>query len=540
MGALSDYYAQLESGAQAAKSSMWDRISNGYVDMETYLQDAKRNFYGNPTEDQLRRERQREKDAYIQASQQRLDAQNPAISSSPGLYEKLKSDWRDAANFDYTGREDVAPQYTLDAYGVASPIQPAPAQQAPQQQAAEQQGPALPAVPEGWNQSGQAPEQLSPETMAALTPEERIAQSQGFVPAKVEVVHPAITGAIEEASKRIAPTTERSKKRLETTPVVDAAFEEMLKSVPAKFRPLSRMIKNENIQRQEQQRAEIAQAGQSIEQYRRAKHASIETGFSKLPPEAFQYGAVNYELNQQKALADRNAAMDAAQLSVYGMEPTAASERLKILRDQIDSQYKDSTKPFEETDQYKRAMNAKDSLQKDIQKQNNFTGALKVMQEMLASGKINEATEFGRATVAQMQNSLINDNALQTTEMLIRYYGLLSPDLLNQLQSKSPFNLNNLVYGSLTNSEKSKQIEELSKDKGFIKTLVESAYKSNPQKFLQAAVTTHNVNADALNSAIRDRVIKPTSHKIANIAELPKLPQFESINDLVDKYYKNN
>jgi len=186
MSALDDYYAQLESEAKNAKSSIFDKIANGYIDMETYLQDAKRNLYGNPSEDQLRRELQRQKNADILASQERVDASNPSVNYSPGLFEKLKSDWRDAANFDWRNRENVAPQYQLDVYGnISAPTPPQPALEFSSTRPVDVRAHA---IPEGWQQSGQAPEQLSQETLAALIPEERAAQAQGYVPAKVQIV----------------------------------------------------------------------------------------------------------------------------------------------------------------------------------------------------------------------------------------------------------------------------------------------------------------------------------------------------------------
>jgi len=354
MGAITDYINQLEAEAQIAKSKMWSGIENAYAGFENYLSGKKSDFYGGqPTEEQMRLKRQQIKDQYIQATQEMRDREMPAISEPIDRQSRVQLPERDPLVYPQQGAtvsdqelqalsdkqrleeqaKYLAQQQAVDqaarqsanaAEGrsatrqvMRAPMQyqqpsPAPAEQPAAPMQGPMQEPPAPQIPMGWQPTEAASGQVSPETAAALTPEERFAVAQGYTPARAEAVHPVITSALNQASARVAEITRQPGRKVETTPVVNAAFEEMLNMAPAELRPMFRSIKAANAEKAAQQQSILQNTAQQIEVQRRRELASIDAGVKSLPAEAFQYEAVKYDIDRAKALAERKAALNAA------------------------------------------------------------------------------------------------------------------------------------------------------------------------------------------------------------------------------------
>lgn len=403
--------------------------------------------------------------------------------------------------------------------------QPSPAQV--EQPAAPMQGPLqeppMPQVPAGWQPTEASSGQVSAETAAALTPEERFAVAQGYTPARAEAVHPAITSALNQASARVAEITKQPGRKVETTPVVNAAFEEMLKMAPEELRPMFRSIKIANAEKAAQQQSILQNTAQQIEVQRRRELASIDAGVKSLPPEAFQYDAVKYDIDRAKALAERKAALNAAELSVYGMEPTAADNRLKNLKDEINKEFEDKIKPFDTTPQYKGAMAEKAKISEKLFMHGKLFQEIKTLEEYVKSGDVTRATQFAKSTVAQTMNSLINSNAIQLSEMLIRYPGLLTADEKSQLAGRGIFDVSNKVRAIFDKSDNYKLAEALKGDKGLLDKVLKRASDADPMSFIASAIDSANANARALNSHVTEFIEKPTSNKIAGIKPIPEI-----------------
>jgi len=556
MGALEDYINQLEAEAQIAKSKMWSGVENAFVGFENYLSGKKSDFYGGqPTEEQMRLKRQQIKDQYIQATQEMRDREMPAISEPIDRQSRVQLPERDPLVYPQQGTtvsdqelqalsdkqrleeqakylaqqqavDQVARQSVNAAEGRAATrqVMRAPMQYQP---VAPIQGPVqeppAPQIPMGWQPTEASSGQVSPETAAALTPEERFAVAQGYTPARAEAVHPAITSALNQASARVAEITRQPGRKVETTPVVNAAFEEMLNMAPAELRPMFRSIKIANSERAAQQQSILQNTAQQIEVQRRRELASIDAGVKSLPPEAFQYEAVKYDIDRAKALAERKAALNAAELSVYGMEPTAADNRLKNLKDEINKQFEDKVKPFDTTPQYKGAMAEKAKISEKLLMQGKFYQEIKTLEEYVKSGDVTRATQFAKSTVAQTMNSLINSNAIQLSEMLIRYPGLLTADEKSQLAGKGIFDVSNKVRAIFDKSNNYKLAEALKGDKGLLDKVLKRASDADPMSFIASAIDSANANARALNSHVTQYIEKPTSDKIAGIQPIPEI-----------------
>jgi hypothetical protein len=553
MGALEDYFNQLEAEAQIAKSKMWSGVENAFVGFENYLSGKKSDFYGGqPTEEQMRLKRQQIKDQPIQATQEMRDSEIPAMPEPVARKSRIQLPEKDPLAYPTQGttvsdqqlqalsdkqRLEEQAKYLMHQQMVdeaarqmvnASENRPeirqvmkAPA--AIQIQPGPLQEPPTPNIPAGWQLNEAPQEQLSQETLAFLTPEERFAVAQGYTPARVEAVHPAITSALNQASSRVTEITRQPERRVETTPVVNAAFEEMLKMAPEELRPMFRSIKATNAEKAAQQQSILQNAAQQIEVQRRREHAAIDAGIKTLPPEAFQYDAVKYDIDRAKALAERKAALNAAELSVYGMEPTAAENRLKNLKDEINKQFEDKIKPFDTTPQYKAAMAEKAKISEKLLMQTKFAEQINAIKGYMQKGEIDRATQYAKAEVAQTMNSLINSNAIQLSEMLIRYPGLLTADEKDQLAGKGVFNPSNKLRAIFDKSEAYKAAEAIKENPGFLKRITERASSADPISFIASAIDSANTNARALNSQVSQFIEKPTSPKIAGIAPIPEI-----------------
>lgn len=392
------------------------------------------------------------------------------------------------------------------------------------------QEPPAPAIPEGWNQAAAPQEKLAPETLAEMSPQERYAYAQGYTPPAVQAVAPV---AQEPASPLIPERAQQPEpRRLQTNPAVNSAFEEMLKTAPKELQPMFRAIKQSSTERGAAMREAANQALQQIEQYRNAEHQSIKAGIDELTktnPVQLQYGAVQHAIARDQALADKNAELAKAQIMVQGMDPTAAAEQLKQERERINEKYKSAVQEFDQTPQYKQAMEAKAAMRKEITDQTNLENQIEQLRGYIDEGKTEEAAKYARATVAQTVNSLRNQNAIQTTEMFIRYADLLDGQTRASLTNKwlTPDLWARLAQSVYSKGDADKVVGEIQKDPEGFKSILQKALSARPQEFLRSTIDTANANAASLNDTLTQYVIKPTSQKTAGIELFKPIPKYE-------------
>lgn len=401
------------------------------------------------------------------------------------------------------------------------------------------QEPPAPQIPAGWTPSQAPQEALSQETLAALTPQERFAVSQGYAPEKAQGVQGAVNFAqpldfapAQETASPLIPARQSQQpapRRIEAPPAVNAAFEEMLKNAPKELQSQFRAIRAATDQRAIARREAAAQAMQQFENYRIAKHRAIDEGVQIAEKEGLTaYGKTQHDIARDRAMTEKEYELAQAQLQAQGMDPTAAADFLKNAKENINDKYKDAIKPFEETDQYKRAMNSLDSMGKEIRDHNNLVSQIDQLKEYLDNGKIDEANRYAKSTVAQTVNSLRNQNAIQTTEMLIRYADLLDPQTRASLTGKwmGPDLLAKLIQGTLSAKDKEEAGKRAKQNPEGIKELLGEAIRAKPENFLQTTIDTSNANAASLNQALTDFVIRPTSQKLAKVELFQMTPNY--------------
>lgn len=597
MGALEDYINQIEASAQNAKSKMWSNIEGSYAGFENYLAGKKADFYGGqPTEEQLRLKRQQIKDQYIQATQEMRDREMPAMPEPVARQSRIQLPEKDPLAYPAQGvtvsdqqlqalsdkqRLEEQAKYLMHQQMVdeaarqmvnasenrpeirqvmkapaAIQIQPGPLQEFP-----------TPNIPAGWQLDEAPQEQLSQETLAFLTPEERFAVAQGYVPAKAQATTntvdfsqaafsnppatlavapvravargamPLPTGTQEQTPRAsglfpdgIAQNTQS--KRVEAPSVVGSAYEQMLKYAPEDLQPMLRDVRAANTQRMAARREAAAQTMQQVEAYRQQEHQDIDAGEQEAKAaNQYIYGEVQHNIKRDRALADKNAEMAIAELSAQGMESSAASEFLKQSREKINDKYKEASQPFENTDQYKRAMTVRDSMRKEVTDQFNLESQIDQLKDYLGRGKVEDAARYAKSTIAQTVNSLRNQNAIQTTEMLIRYADLLDAQTRASLTGKwiGADLIGKLATGIFSEKDAQAIAKRTQENPEKFSEMLGQAFRASPEKFLTTTIDTANANAAAINDSLTNFVIKPTSQRAAAVELFREIPHWTPV-----------
>ncbi|CAB4136124.1 hypothetical protein UFOVP917_42 [uncultured Caudovirales phage] len=385
-----------------------------------------------------------------------------------------------------------------------------------------EQGPPAPMAPD-WVPPVGAPEQYPPEALAAMTPQEQAAAQAGYTPPKVLPV----LNMIDEArvNSPVKAVVLPAAKRIATTPAVDTAYEEMLKLAPAEYRPMFKALREKSQMDKAQRQDALNQMASEVENQRQRRLDQIEKAVNNLPEQAHQYGAIRYNVNREVAMANRKADLAAAELAVQGMDRAAAADHLKNAKDEIDVKYKDAIKSFEQTEEAKQAIARKDKLSEKVIKQQNLIEQIDKMQEYMANGDIEKARQLGASQVAQTMNSLISDNAIQLSEMLIKFPSLLTQDMKNELAGKGIFAPSSIIRG-LWNAPESESYLKKAGDyfQGDKKTaigIIKAYTSANPASFIQTAIDAANANGTALNKYMNENVVKPTSPDFAKWTDFP-------------------
>jgi hypothetical protein len=284
-----------------------------------------------------------------------------------------------------------------------------------------------------------------------------------------------------------------------------ASYANLMQFVPPQARP---MVEAAQKMRAEQAAAfgqQLAQQQSMLDQQRALKQAEIDKAASEIPDEVKQYPAFQHDVRRQKILADMDYARQSARLGVYGQPVNVAEQRLKQV-DQDLERYKDIAKPFEETQQYKDADKNWTEL-KDVGKRINLvTSAVNKAEELLATDE-QAALRHMRTNLIKPLNSILSNDAIQLSEMLIRYNDLLNAPETSQLANKSIFNPTTWFnkYNDAPEARKGELLEELTS----------KVFNANPRRFLETAINGVNGYMDGYNTMLKQQVIDTTSPGVA-------------------------
>jgi len=358
----------------------------------------------------------------------------------------------------------------------------------------------------GWTPS-QAQESISEETLASLTPQERYAVEQGYVPPRAEVVQ-----RVQSTQPQVAPA-----KVVQTSPAVNSAFEEMLKSAPPELQPMFRALKASSDQRTIARKGMAQQAIQFVEEQRQAKHESIDAG-EKIAADSGRlgYAAVQHAIRRERAMTDKNAEMLNAELSVQGMEPTAASEFLKDARNRISEKYKEDIVPFSQSEQYKNARTIAqekdtgsqgqmiDLLYNTVNTINDLTAPKDMSPEDQDAYLRREKASRIKTFLTQLVNSAKgSSDAEQSTEVLRRAFDIFTYPEIQALKNQGLLNPSGIL--SYLSSREGKNVFDK----------IANSMTANPDAYLTKVKEIHDDLAKTYNGRMIRQVFVPTSPKIA-------------------------
>lgn len=164
-------------------------------------------------------------------------------------------------------------------------------------------------------------------------------------------------------------------------------------------------------------------------------------------------------------------------------------------------------KPIEETAQYKSAEKNWDGGLREARKRIAYNVAQAQKAQELMEIDPQAALIHMRSNLIKPLNSILSNDAIQLSEMIVRYPDLMSGAELAQLGGKSLLNPTIIANKFLSLDEK---VQANIVDK-FTKALAEA----NPQRFLETAINGINGYVGSFNKDITDQVITPTSPSIA-------------------------
>lgn len=252
-----------------------------------------------------------------------------------------------------------------------------------------------------------------------------------------------------------------------------------------------------------QQRLAQQQAG--LDEQRMVRQAEIDQAINGLSDDEKKFPAVMHDLARERALIDLDYRRRSTGLRTFGM-PSGEAERTMKMEEESLKPLSEMAKPFEETIQYKTADKNWNEL-KDVGKRINLvTSAVNKAEELFATDE-QAALRHMRTNLIKPLNSILSNDAIQLSEMLIRYNDLLNAPETAQLANKSIFNPTTWFnkYNDAPEARKGELLNELT----------DKVFSANPRRFLDTAINGVNGYMDGYNSMLKQQVIDTTSPGVA-------------------------
>lgn len=249
----------------------------------------------------------------------------------------------------------------------------------------------------------------------------------------------------------------------------------------------------------------LAQQQTALDDQRFLRQSEIDQAVSELSDDEKKFPAVMHDLARERAIIDIEHKRRSAALRTFGL-PSGEAERAMKVEEESLQPLKEMAKPFEETTQYKTA-------------EKNWAGLKNVKERVgLVLGSVNKAQELMdvdegaalrhmKTNLIKPLNSILSNDAIQLSEMLIRYNDLLNAPETAQLGGKSVFNPTTW-FNKYTQSEDNKKPEMLAE-------LTDKVFQANPKRFLETAINGVNGYIDGYNNMLQEQVISPTSPGLA-------------------------
>lgn len=258
----------------------------------------------------------------------------------------------------------------------------------------------------------------------------------------------------------------------------------------------------------------LMQQQAALDEQNMVNQAQINQGINELSDDEKKFPAVMHDIERERAISQADYMRRSAALRLFG-RPTGEIEReLKNVEKNINERFGQYLKEFEETEQFKVAKENAGKLQDINQRINLVTSSVEEGRRLLDKGDKAGALQHMRTNVIKPLNSILSNDAIQLSEMLIRYNDLINAPEAAQLGGKSAFNPTVWLNEYMTQKDDDQQVMmESLKDR--VLDVATKAFQANPERFLKTAVNGVNSYMAGHNKMIQERVINTSSPGVA-------------------------
>jgi hypothetical protein len=295
------------------------------------------------------------------------------------------------------------------------------------------------------------------------------------------------------------------------------SYASTLSFAPESMRSTVESLRSKQAERQAQAMQQVEQQKVAIEEQRLLKKAQFQEESKQIDRNLLGYPEVQHELDRRAALIDAEFDRKAAMFEAYGQPKDVAERMLKNKDKEIEERYGQALAPFEKLEQYsigsknweqlRKQRNPIENLMSEIQKAQSIYNEgvefeMKGMKDM-SQQRYRESADFMKTFMLKTMNSVISADAVNLSEMLVRYPQLLSGPEVAQLEKSGMWNVRALTNKFLS----APKDEQLSfKDK-----ILQKVMSPDPGTFLVNATRIANSLSDVHNNQIKNLVENVTS-----------------------------
>ena len=281
----------------------------------------------------------------------------------------------------------------------------------------------------------------------------------------------------------------------------------------------------------------------SIEEQRAVRLAEYDKDMSQnLRPDLLKYPEVQHNIRRDRAMIEAEAMRQKGLVQAYGMQPGQAERYMKVLEQSVQDRFGDALKPFENDKQYATSEKNWEDLKKKRNPIEQLNSQVQEAQKLYnegadfevkglkteANAKYQQANEFMKTNMLKTLNSVISSDAVNLSEILVRYKQLFTPNEIAALQKDPLFGARAIVdkYMSLPLDERLNTFGER----------LNKVFSSDPGTFLMNATKAANAFTQTHNNQIVDLIENTTSKRTAKRWGAVQLPLMDE--SVAGKLYK--
>jgi len=290
-------------------------------------------------------------------------------------------------------------------------------------------------------------------------------------------------------------------------------------------------------------RKQLEDQSAALEKQRAVRLAAFDKDMSEnLRPELLKYPEVQHNIRRDRAMIEAEAMRQKGLLQTSGMQAGQAERYMKVLDQTIKDRLGDQLQPWEESKQYatseknwedvKAKRNPIEQLNSQVREaqavynQGADLEAKGMKRE--ADAKYQQATRFMQTNLLKTLNSVISSDAVNLSEVLVRYKDLFSANEIAALQKDPLFGARTIVdkYMSMPLDERMNTFKER----------INKVFEADPGTFLMNATKAANAFTGTHNKQIADLVENTTSKRTAKRWGAVPLPMMDE--SVAGKLYK--